>query len=148
MSSALRPTPNLEDQILLFTPPGDRVTQIHFQEPASLFVVLYYPQGYDGGIRTLLHTGYIYVYIRCVYNSAFLFTVLATNVYLFDLVMVRLMTLSVVGLNRVDEFDDQLIMSWKSCGRKRSWIYFSWHLVGTCEKARIADLPHEVSTRT
>jgi hypothetical protein len=57
MSSVLRPTPILEDQVPLFMSFSDRVTQLYPQVPGSLFVTSYYSQGYGGGIRPRLHTG-------------------------------------------------------------------------------------------
>jgi hypothetical protein len=56
-SSALRPTPNLEDQVSLFMSPSDRVGQLYPKAPGSLFVALYDSQGYGGGILTRLHMG-------------------------------------------------------------------------------------------
>jgi hypothetical protein len=62
MSSALRPTPNLEGQVSVFSPPSDRVAQLYSQPPDSVFVAFYDLQGYFGGILTLLHTerGFVY----------------------------------------------------------------------------------------
>jgi hypothetical protein len=57
MSSALRPTPNLEDQIPVFLSPSDRVAQLYPQASGFLFVSFYVLQGYGGGILTRLHTG-------------------------------------------------------------------------------------------
>jgi hypothetical protein len=48
-SSALRPTPNLEDQVPVFMSPSDKVA------PGSLFVAFYDSQDYDGGIPSRLH---------------------------------------------------------------------------------------------
>jgi hypothetical protein len=59
-SSALRPTPNMEDQVSVFTSPRDRPAQLYPQVPGSLFVALYDSQGYGGGILTRLHTGRYY----------------------------------------------------------------------------------------
>jgi hypothetical protein len=56
-SSALPPTPNLEDQVPVFISPSDRVTQLYPQAPGSLFVAFCKSQGYGGGILTRLHTG-------------------------------------------------------------------------------------------
>jgi MFS superfamily sulfate permease-like transporter len=53
----LRPTPSVEDQVSVFMPPIDRMSQLYPQTPNSLFVAFYDSQGYDGGILTLLHTG-------------------------------------------------------------------------------------------
>jgi hypothetical protein len=50
---ALRPTPNLEDQVSVYKFPSDRVAQA----PGSLFVAFYDLQGYGGGILTRRHTG-------------------------------------------------------------------------------------------
>jgi hypothetical protein len=40
-SSALRPTPNLEDRVSVFMSPSDKVAQLYPQAPGSLFVALY-----------------------------------------------------------------------------------------------------------
>jgi hypothetical protein len=56
-SSALRPTSNLEDQVPVFMFPSDRVAQLYPQAPGSLFVALYYSQGYGEGITELPYTG-------------------------------------------------------------------------------------------
>jgi hypothetical protein len=54
-SSALRPTPNLEDQSLAFISPSNKVAQLYPQALGSLFVAFYDSQGYGGGILTCLH---------------------------------------------------------------------------------------------
>jgi hypothetical protein len=51
-SSALRPTPNPEDQVSLFISPNNRVVQLYPQAPDSLFVTFYGSLGYRGGILT------------------------------------------------------------------------------------------------
>jgi hypothetical protein len=56
-SSALRQTPNLEDQVSVFMSLCDRVAQLYPQAPGSLFVAFYDSQGYGGVILTRLHTG-------------------------------------------------------------------------------------------
>jgi hypothetical protein len=56
-SSALRPIPNLEDQVSVFMSPSDRVAQLYPQAPGYLFVAFYDSQGYGGGILIRLHTG-------------------------------------------------------------------------------------------
>jgi hypothetical protein len=60
MSSALRSTPNLEDQVIVFMSPSDRVAQSYPQAPGSLFVAFYKSQGYGGGIITRLDKGRSY----------------------------------------------------------------------------------------
>jgi hypothetical protein len=50
-------TPNLEDQVLVFMSPSDRVAQLYPQAPVSLFVAFYDSQGYGGGILIRLHMG-------------------------------------------------------------------------------------------
>jgi hypothetical protein len=57
MLSALRPTPNLEDQVLVFMSPSNGVAQLYPQAPGSLFVAFQDSQGYAGGILTHRHTG-------------------------------------------------------------------------------------------
>jgi hypothetical protein len=54
-SSALRPPPNLEDQIPVFTSSSGKVVQLYPQAPGSLFITFYDFQGYGGGILTCLH---------------------------------------------------------------------------------------------
>jgi hypothetical protein len=41
MLSALRPTPNLKDQVPVFITPSDRVAQLYLQALGSLFVAFY-----------------------------------------------------------------------------------------------------------
>jgi hypothetical protein len=60
-SSALRPTPNLEDQVPVFMSLSDRVGQLYPQPPGSLFVAFSYWQVYGGGILTRLYTGFLCV---------------------------------------------------------------------------------------
>jgi hypothetical protein len=57
MSPALRPTPNLEYRVSVFTymSHSDREAQLYPQAPDSLFVAFYNSQDYNGGIRTRLH---------------------------------------------------------------------------------------------
>jgi hypothetical protein len=56
MSSALRPTPNLEDLVSVCMSLSDRMVQLYPQAPGSLFVAFHDSQGYGGGILTRLHT--------------------------------------------------------------------------------------------
>jgi hypothetical protein len=56
-SSALHPTPNLEDQVPVFMSPQWLSAQFYPQAPGSLFVAPYDSKGCGGGIRTRLHTG-------------------------------------------------------------------------------------------
>jgi hypothetical protein len=49
-SSGLRPTPNLENQVLVFTFSSDRVAQFYSQTPDSLFVTFYDSHVYGGDI--------------------------------------------------------------------------------------------------
>jgi hypothetical protein len=55
--SALRPTPNLEYQVLVFTSASDSLAQLYLIAPGSFIVVFYVQQGYGGSILTRLHTG-------------------------------------------------------------------------------------------
>jgi hypothetical protein len=55
-SSALRPTPNLEEQVSVFMSPSDKMVWLYPQAPGSLFVALYDPQGCGGGFLNRLHT--------------------------------------------------------------------------------------------
>jgi hypothetical protein len=61
-ATALRPTPNLEDQVSVFMSLSGRVAQLYSPAPGSLFVAFYNSQGYGGGIETRLHTGTILYY--------------------------------------------------------------------------------------
>jgi hypothetical protein len=54
----IRDAPNLEDQVLVFISPMNRVAQLNPQALGSLFVASYDTQGYGGGIRPRLHTGF------------------------------------------------------------------------------------------
>jgi hypothetical protein len=49
--------PNLEDQVLAFYIPKNRVAQLYPRELGSLYVASNDSQVYDGGILTRLHTG-------------------------------------------------------------------------------------------
>jgi hypothetical protein len=57
-SLALRPNPNLENQVAILMSPSERVAQIYPQSQGSLRVAYYDPQGYGGGNLTRLHAGY------------------------------------------------------------------------------------------
>jgi hypothetical protein len=57
-SSALRPTPNLENQVFVCMSPSERVVQLYHQALGSFIVTFDDSQGYGGGILTRLHTGY------------------------------------------------------------------------------------------
>jgi hypothetical protein len=73
ISSALCPTPNLEDEVSMFMSLSDSVAQLYPQAPVSPFVPLSGSQGYGGGIRTRLHTGvYYYIYISAVNGASHL----------------------------------------------------------------------------
>jgi hypothetical protein len=50
-------SPNLEDQVSVFTSPSDRVAQLYPQALDSLFVAFYDSQGYGGGFLTRFHMG-------------------------------------------------------------------------------------------
>jgi hypothetical protein len=56
--SQIRDFLSLKGQVPVFMSPSDRVDQLHRQALGSLFVAFYGLQGYGGGIRTRLHTGY------------------------------------------------------------------------------------------
>jgi hypothetical protein len=56
-SLALRPNPNLEDQVSVFMSPSDRVAQLYPKARGSPFVAFYDSEGHGGDILTLLHTG-------------------------------------------------------------------------------------------
>jgi hypothetical protein len=58
MSSALRPTPYLEDQVSVFMSPWDGVA------PGPLFFAFNDSQGYGGGILTRLQTGQVFFRLR------------------------------------------------------------------------------------
>jgi hypothetical protein len=54
----IRDSPNLEGQVPIFMYTKDRVTQLYPQPLGSLFVAPYNSQGYSGGNRPQLHTGF------------------------------------------------------------------------------------------
>jgi hypothetical protein len=56
--SQIRDSLNLEGQVPVFISLRNRTTQLHHQAPGSLFFVSYNSQGYGGGIRPRLHTGF------------------------------------------------------------------------------------------
>jgi hypothetical protein len=56
-SSALRPAPNLEDQVPVFMSPSYRVVQLYSQALGSLFAAYYDLKGFGGGILTRLYAG-------------------------------------------------------------------------------------------
>jgi hypothetical protein len=58
--SQTRDSSNLEGQIPVFISLGNRVAQLCLQTLSSLFVASHDSQGYGGGIRTGLHTEYIF----------------------------------------------------------------------------------------
>jgi hypothetical protein len=49
---------NLKGLVPVFISPRNRVAQLYPQTLGSLFVASYGSQGYGGGIRTRLHTGF------------------------------------------------------------------------------------------
>jgi hypothetical protein len=50
--------PNLDAQVPVFISPRNRVARLYPQALSSLFIAPYNSQGYGGGIRLRLHTGY------------------------------------------------------------------------------------------
>jgi hypothetical protein len=56
--SQIRDSPKLVGQVPVFISPRNKVAQLYTQALDSLFVASYDSQGYSGGIRTRLHTGY------------------------------------------------------------------------------------------
>jgi hypothetical protein len=54
--SQIRDSPNLEGQVPVFIPPRNRLAQLYPEALGFLFID---SQGYDGGIRTRLHTGFL-----------------------------------------------------------------------------------------
>jgi hypothetical protein len=57
--SLIRHSPKLEVQVLVFISPRNRVTQFYPQALGSLFFASYDSQGYGGGIRPRLLTGFL-----------------------------------------------------------------------------------------
>jgi hypothetical protein len=55
--SQIRDSQILEDQVPVFIYATNSVAQLYPQALGSIFVASYDSQGYDGGIRTLLHAG-------------------------------------------------------------------------------------------
>jgi hypothetical protein len=66
--SALRPTPNLEDQVPVFIFPSVGMALLYPQAQSSLSVAFYGSQGYGGSILTCLHMEMCvkYVYITVI----------------------------------------------------------------------------------
>jgi hypothetical protein len=58
--SQIRDFPKLEGQIPIFISPRNRVARLYPQALGPLFVASYVSQGYGGGIRPRLHTGFNY----------------------------------------------------------------------------------------
>jgi hypothetical protein len=56
--SQIRDSPNLGEQATVFSSPRNRVARLYIQALGSLLVASYDSQGYGGGIRPRLHTGY------------------------------------------------------------------------------------------
>jgi hypothetical protein len=56
--SQIRDSPNLEGQVPVCISPRNRVARLYPQALGSLFVASYDSQGYGGGIRLRLHTGF------------------------------------------------------------------------------------------
>jgi hypothetical protein len=56
--SQIRDSPNMEGQVPLFIPLRSTVAQLYPQALDSLFIAFYDSQGYGGGIRSCLQTGY------------------------------------------------------------------------------------------
>jgi hypothetical protein len=57
--SQIRDFTNLEDQVPLFISPRNRMARLYPQVLGSLFVASYDSQGYAGGVRPRLNTGYL-----------------------------------------------------------------------------------------
>jgi hypothetical protein len=57
--SQIRDSPNLEGQIPVLISPINRVARLYPQALGSFFVASYDSQGYGGGIRLHLHTGFL-----------------------------------------------------------------------------------------
>jgi hypothetical protein len=62
--SQIRDSTNLEGQAPVFISPRNRVAQLNPQALGSLSVASYHSQGYGGGIRPRLHTGFLEVKVR------------------------------------------------------------------------------------
>jgi hypothetical protein len=58
LQSQIRDSPNLEDQVPVFISLRNRVARLYLQALGFLFVASCDWQGYGGGIRPHLHTGY------------------------------------------------------------------------------------------
>jgi hypothetical protein len=69
--SQIRDSTNLEGQVPILISPKNRVAQIYPQELGSLFIASYDSQGYGGGIRTRLNTGFFKgCFFRVLYINA------------------------------------------------------------------------------
>jgi hypothetical protein len=56
--SQIRDCPDLEGQVPILKSPWNKVALLYLQALGSIFVASYYSQGYGGGIRPRLHTGF------------------------------------------------------------------------------------------
>jgi hypothetical protein len=59
----IRDSANLEGQVPVFISPRNTVAQLYPQALDYLFVASYDSQGYSGGIRPRLHTGFMQTYV-------------------------------------------------------------------------------------
>jgi hypothetical protein len=57
--SQIPDSPNLDGQAPVFISPRNRVAQLYSQALGFLFIASYASQGYGGGIRPRLHTGFL-----------------------------------------------------------------------------------------
>jgi hypothetical protein len=77
-----RDSPNLEDQVLVFISPRNRVAQLSPQALRSLFVVFYVSQNYGGGIRSHHYTGNWILCVRVKVRDTLRLAVYRQSVYL------------------------------------------------------------------
>jgi hypothetical protein len=65
----LRPTPYLEDEVVVFVSSGDRVAQLYPQAPGPSFVTFNASQGCGGGVLTISDSNIVYSILEMHYND-------------------------------------------------------------------------------
>jgi hypothetical protein len=76
----IRDSPNLEGQVAVFITLRNKVARLYTQVLGTFLVASYDSQGYGGGIRTRLHTGYqLLASHSCIYCTALARTAYKTS---------------------------------------------------------------------
>jgi hypothetical protein len=133
MSSALCPTPNLEDQVPVFMPPSDRVAQLYLQTLGSIFIAFYYAQGCGGGILNCLHMGVSVGFLLQIFHAYFMFlmySIYSPTIWSFRQYLVRVQVMKCVFMQ----------LSWSSCSNSPHLIYLMLHLRVLYHTVRDSDL--------